>query len=490
MGIITNNTELKVIAKDINLRCDPLHTINYTNFEELYNQLDINSISLTDIVNSISNGVNFQANNYSIEPSSHLYISVKEFGNGIQLIKNENDELNEHITFLKDIVTETSSYNDGLIKTNEVILARSGAIGKVVWLGDFLSENEDLNLIASGFTTKLNIKDGNNFKFITLWINLPMIKYFLAAKSAGKCQRNISQDYIYQVPFPSISIEEQDRIAELFYSRLIEIEESKKNIITTSGIVNNVLEAIFNIDLNFSIETGIRRSTCDLKTISDRNSFRCDAKLDINYFKKVNEIFEILPYRKLGDFFSNPFLKGKQPIYLADQESDGIHVISTLAIQDHSIIKENCKKVSSEIYDNSEDALNPQIGDILLTLDGATSVGKPVYFDKEEEFGIDSHIGIIRLDSPEHAKLISLLLGSKLCNAQFRMLESGATSMSISESDIRDLKIPFLDADQIELFFSLFKNEIQTRNDILSLYEENKNELNMAYLSEIEGSKL
>ena len=485
MGIIVDTAELQEIAKDNNLRCDPLHIINYDKFEKVFDELNFETETVADIVESISNGINFPASMYSLNPTSNIYISVKEFGNGIQLIKTQTGDIRESVTFLRDEVVESENYEAGLIKTNEIIIARSGAIGKVAWLGDFIELNDELNLVASGFTTKLKIKEGYDCRFVNLWLNQPFIKHFLIAKSAGKCQRNISQDYLYLIPFPRISHANQIEIAEKFYSDFIEFETGIENVGSTSKLVDKILEVIFKIDLHFEVENGLKYSSTSLSEISDKYSLRCDAKQNIDYLKRINEIFRSIPLKKMGDYFTREFIKGKQPNYLNDQESEGIPIISTLAIQDHSINIYNCKKVSTEYFLEYEESLKPRIGDILITLDGAVSVGKPVYFDLDEEFGVDSHIGIVRLDNPENARLISFLLGSRLCNAQFRMFESGATSMSINEIDLREIKIPFLSEIQKDLFFSLLADETQKRNELIQTIDQKRSQRNLLFLGEI-----
>lgn len=483
MAIIENTSELKFVSMDINLRCDPLHVININKHEEGLRGLNVGYTNIAEIAIAVNNGVNYPASLYSLEPTSDIYVSVKEIGNGIPLMKNSEDNFKETILFLKEGARDDDKYETGKIKNNEIIIARSGAVGKSAWLGEFLNENDETNFIASGFTTKIKVKEGNSCKFLNLWLNQNFIKDFLIAKSSGKCQRNISQDYIYSIPVPKLSEEDQIIIGDNFYNRFVELENELLNSTIISKIVDSIIEELFNININIERVSGVFSSFSSLDSIAEKYNLRCDAKQNVQYNNDIINLLHSIPNIKLGKIFDGAFIKGKQPIYMDDQEDDGVNIISTLAIQDHAIIIENCKKISLENYD--EDDAKPQIGDILITLDGAVSVGKTAYFDIEDDYSIDSHIGIIRLGDNVMAKLISYLLGSKLCETQFRLFESGATSMSLNEVDLREIKIPLLDESQQVLFFEKLDAKFLEREQTKRLYFERKTQLNQEYLDSI-----
>ncbi|GAG19405.1 unnamed protein product, partial [marine sediment metagenome] len=87
----------------------------------------------------------------------------------------------------------------------------------------------------------------------------------------------------------------------------------------------------------------------------------------------------------------------------------------------------------------------PRPGDVLLTMDGGTSIGKPVLFDLEDDFATDSHVAILRpvgLDP----KLLVYLLASQLGQLQFQQAESGASGQTaVTEADVRRFRFPILD---------------------------------------------
>lgn len=488
MGIIQSQSSLKEVSKDVYFRCDPIHVFNLKKHFNLYPS-NIKTQYLTNIINYITNGTNLKADLYSLEPTKNIYVSVTEFENGLPSIFNNDGNFKDLITFLKDDV-EADYYEQfirGHINTDEIIVARSGAIGKAAWFGEFIKNNPDLNLIASGFTTKLKIKPKNDERFISLWLNLPFIKHYIVAKSCGKCQRNISQTYLYEIPFPDIIYNSQKKIANKFYPLIKKNEEKISKVPSNGAIVDNALSRALNININLPSSKGIRSSEDCLVNISNRYCFRCDAKQEQSYFKKVLKILNKIKITEFEELFQGEFVKGKQPQYLSDPEEEGVPIISTLAIQDLCLVKEACKKIFYEVYEKIPNELKPMKSDILITLDGAVSVGKPLLYNEEEDYGIDSHIGIVRTKKEKYdPEIVALILGSELCQAQFRMYESGATSHSINEVELRKLKIPLLNKKELRDFKSFYGKENREKNKLLLNSIQERDNLYNLFVNEIQ----
>jgi hypothetical protein len=91
----------------------------------------------------------------------------------------------------------------------------------------------------------------------------------------------------------------------------------------------------------------------------------------------------------------------------------------------------------------------PKRNDVLLTVDGGTSIGKPVLFDLDEEFAIDSHVAILRPSGIEPIALV-LLLASPLGQIQFQQAESGASGQTgVTEEDVRRFRFPHIDREDM-----------------------------------------
>ena len=104
--------------------------------------------------------------------------------------------------------------------------------------------------------------------------------------------------------------------------------------------------------------------------------------------------------------------------------------------------REACRYISEEDFDLLADERKLKKGDVLLTMDGGTSIGKPVYFDLDEDYTVDSHISILRPEGIEPLVLV-YLLASPLGQLQFQQAESGASGQTaVTEEDIRRFVFP------------------------------------------------
>jgi type I restriction enzyme S subunit len=142
----------------------------------------------------------------------------------------------------------------------------------------------------------------------------------------------------------------------------------------------------------------------------------------------------------LGEFLPDPLTKGSQPEYL--QEGEGIPVINTLSIQNMSINVSDCRHISEEDFQKLSKNRVLQKNDVLLTMDGGTSIGKPVLFELDGEYTVDSHVAILKPQGISPKALV-FLLASPIGQLQFQKFESGASGQtSVTEEDLRRFVIP------------------------------------------------
>jgi hypothetical protein len=186
-----------------------------------------------------------------------------------------------------------------------------------------------------------------------------------------------------------------------------------------------------------------------LKVVARSHSLRCDAKQAEPRFEKFRQFIESVDSFCLGDFLPQPFVKGLQPAYLETVDPDGVPVISTLAIQRLRIVVDACRFISRESFDAIDLTRKPRTNDVLLTLDGGTSIGKPVLFELDDEYAIDCHVAILRPEGLD-PRLLVYLLASPLGQVQFHQAESGASGQTaVTEEDVRRFRFPVIDATQV-----------------------------------------
>jgi hypothetical protein len=202
-------------------------------------------------------------------------------------------------------------------------------------------------------------------------------------------------------------------------------------------------------DLILETESRPLTMTASLHLVSASHTLRCDARQAERRFHEFEKYISSVEHFCLGDCLPEAILKGTQPKYIESLEPEGIPVINTLAIQRLGIRVQECRYITDEDYDAVDDERRPKRGDILLTMDGGPSIGKPVMFELDQDFAIDSHVAILRPDGVDPTYLV-YLLASPFGQVQFRRAESGASGQTaVTEDDIRRFCFPTLPTDVV-----------------------------------------
>jgi hypothetical protein len=202
------------------------------------------------------------------------------------------------------------------------------------------------------------------------------------------------------------------------------------------------------------------RARSNLATVARNPSLRIDAKQAAPSCRQLDAMLDSVDTFFLNEFLPEPFVKGVQPIYLADgQEDGGAAVVSTLAVRPLSINFGACRRISGEAFEALSHNRKLRNGDVLLTTDGGTSIGKAAVFvaplnedgdPVEGGFTVDSHVAILRPRSITPV-LLAYLLCSPMGQLQFQRAESGASGQTaVSEEDVRRFRFPRVAPEQFE----------------------------------------
>lgn len=184
-----------------------------------------------------------------------------------------------------------------------------------------------------------------------------------------------------------------------------------------------------------------RMMSASLNEVALSHTLRCDARQSERRFQVFDAWIAAVPHWRLGDHLPTPIVKGIQPHYLEINEEGGVPVISTMAIQDLAIDEAACRRAVDADYGDN-DVRRPQGRDVLLTVDGGTSIGKPVLFDLAGDWAVDSHVAILRPAGID-PELLVYLLASPIGQIQFQRAESGASGQtSVTEEDLRRFIFP------------------------------------------------
>jgi hypothetical protein len=183
--------------------------------------------------------------------------------------------------------------------------------------------------------------------------------------------------------------------------------------------------------------------TMSLADIAKTPTLRFDVKQSESRFRDMDSYLDSIDTFLVGDVLPRGLIKGGQPTYTEDT-SGSVPVISTASIQDMALVREVCRYTNSPDW-GAKNEKKPITGDILLTMDGGVSIGKPLLFDFDEDFTVDSHVAILRPVGVDAALLV-YLLASPIGQAQFQRAESGASGQTaVNEDDIRRIRLPRVD---------------------------------------------
>ncbi|BBK39855.1 hypothetical protein STAQ_49330 [Allostella sp. ATCC 35155] len=193
------------------------------------------------------------------------------------------------------------------------------------------------------------------------------------------------------------------------------------------------------------------RARCSLSAVARSPTFRIDAKQAAPSSVQLDAILDRVPTFYLNEFLPEPFVKGRQPIYLDDTQDEGAMVINTGAVRPLGITFGLCRRISSSDFEGLAPARKLRDGDVLLTTDGGTSIGKVAVFKTpsgedgtlmECGFTVDSHVAVLRPCGISPV-LLAYLLCSPMGQIQFQRAESGASGQTaVSEEDVRRFRFP------------------------------------------------
>jgi len=221
------------------------------------------------------------------------------------------------------------------------------------------------------------------------------------------------------------------------------------------------------------------RSKSSLLTVAATLTLRCDAKQVEPRFLKLDALLQRAASIRLNDYLPEPFVKGKQPTYIENpQDQEYAFVVSTLAVQPLWINPASCRFTSIEFYnENAGSTRQLKDGDVVLTMDGGTSIGKAAVFDRAEfatALGIeseevcvtvDSHVAILR---PRGISPLALayLLTAPIGQLQFQRAESGASGQTaVTEDDVRYFRFPKFSPTALETAVASLQSTLAAANE-------------------------
>ena len=139
------------------------------------------------------------------------------------------------------------------------------------------------------------------------------------------------------------------------------------------------------------------------------------------------------------------------PHFSPNYSETGVPFLSARNVRPGSWSLEDVKYVSSDLADEFDRRVRPDIGDVLYTKGGTTGVAKVV--DVSERFQVWVHIAVLKLRrelvSPE---FLEIVLNSPDCYEQSQLETRGATNQDLGLGRMKKISIPLASLREQELF--------------------------------------
>ncbi|AOQ23176.1 hypothetical protein MTAT_17060 [Moorella thermoacetica] len=201
------------------------------------------------LIKDIYNGENLDTKWYAIdEDTSVVYLSVSQI--------TEYGLENKNVHYLKD---EILSLRVGKkkrkirqIEKNSIIVTRSGTPGIAISSNHPSFDYNNYTYIPSGFVIVLNLREelGIRPELICFYFNLTPVRAYIVANSSGRCQRNISQEIIKNLPIPEELLEHQDEALRLYD----EVEKKSIEFIDKIKMIKEDLNRLWSESTNLLLD--------------------------------------------------------------------------------------------------------------------------------------------------------------------------------------------------------------------------------------------
>jgi len=394
----------------------------------------LNPIPMSDILKSLTNGSNLPVSTYDLtggEPEA-LYVSVA----GVSQYVLEPESCSP---IRANALAGQSSMS--LSDQPEVLLTRSGVTG-VAWPHE--GRETDVPLVPSGFLIRGVPHPDVPVQFVAAIVNHPYWRALTHALSAGKSQDNISQEMLWKLPFPDLTSENRQRIADGYKLLMADIRVLLDSATDFADACDAILEDQTGVQLPPVEQGRVRTSTVLTQLL--KPGYRLDTRIHDATHRAVQSIIRESAHTTLGALLEGTPTKGSQPTY-DDREGDllAAFAVATVSIQDGVVVPELCKPVEEACA-----AANPLAdGDILVAVDGEGSVGKSAVLTLPEGAlaTTDSHVSRLRLRSGcnkgDLASAISCFLNSSWGSIQSNARVTGATGqISLGRVDLCEVLLP------------------------------------------------
>jgi type I restriction enzyme S subunit len=323
-------------------------------------------------------------------------------------------------------------------------------------------------------------------KFLAFYLNT-VTKYYVSVASGNpKLMNNVFED----IRIPNIAISVQKDILSRITPLEIEISKLKSSKFQPLNIINQVFGEVFEFDESYYKEfgkgmtAGTQRSNLKetsiykvtFSLITKSNIVRVSSRFHNPKMQFFYERLHSKPTLKVKDILLEKTHRGASPQY--DAEGD-IPVIKTahlkndfIEISEDEFVNEDFYKkiIRSQVFEN----------EVLIASTGKVSLGKVDIVASDQNFVVDGHITILRVNQSLYNPLfLTYFLRSILGAFQIERDFTGATNqIELYTSEIESFDIPNFKLEVQAKIVEKIKTQLNAQKEIDKQIEEKQKEIN------------
>ncbi len=240
-------------------------------------------------------------------------------------------------------------------------------------------------------------------------------------------------------------------------------------------IINDVFSKFFAFDKEdyLKIQKGLTFGTQNSSPASLRTNVVKFSSLTINLncrlscrsqnpvIKEINDKIKNGKFIKVKDVISEPIHRGSAP----DYTEEGIPVIKTAHLKSEEINKE-----FTQFVESGNERSNVRKFDILIASTGKPSIGKIDMVKDDDDYVVDGHVSIIRVDPEKYDRQFFVYLFRSIYGyAQIERDVVGCTNqVELYPDDIGEFLIPDLTLPEQADVVSEINKEIENQNELIN----------------------
>lgn len=475
MGINFSKLKLNRVSSNRNLRLDN----RFLEYSKTSIQYNYNNFS--NFIIEIGNGKDILPSNYvDFNESNTVYPTVNNFKKGKL---NYND-----ILFLEDSCQIFKN-----LENDDIIISRSGTVGLTyAWNNEELSSAFERNIIAipSGYLIIVKVKKEQvNPKFIQYLFNSSIFKYYFYVFGVGKTQKNIAQPEILSIPFPSISLTNQNDLVSKINPIEKEIQELNTQIQQPLSIINDTFSSFYGYDKNLwkafgkgmtagtqkSDERSFKYYKIASKNVAKSSILRFSSRFHSPLTVELENILEKKDTIRIKDI-TIEIVKGIQPKYI---DKGDIAVTKITNLKNGYIDFSEPEYVSQSFFDSQPEKVKLKYGDVIICCTGKISLGKIDFYDLAEESILTVDNYILRIDEKKYNSLfMTYFLRSILGAFQIEREYTGTTNqIHLYANEIANFKIPNISLTTQEKIVNEIKEKLDAQKAIEAQIETKQQEI-------------